>query len=100
MIGITEHAKNRIKERCGEKGGSIIAIANSAYLKGKKIEDCEKRMRKYLERILKHSHGNQVRLWSNTIFIFRNNTLITVYPVSNKILSTNGRKRRFYEESV
>lgn len=97
MIELTMHAQIRIKERCGAKGDNITKIANSAYFKGKGIQECEKRIGKYLQAILKHSQGNYIKLWKNNIFIFRDEKLLTVYPIPQKILSSSNKKRRFYE---
>lgn len=88
MVGVTTHAKRRLKERCGINKSSALKMAERAYAKGISFENAGESLQRYISSIyLKHDKMcNNIRIYGNTVYVFDNQTLITVYSIPQKIL--------------
>lgn len=83
MVGVTAHAKKRLKERCGVTKNSALKMAERAYNKGIAFENASTELKKYISSVYL-CHGktcNNIRIYGNMVYIFDNRTLITVYPI-------------------
>lgn len=88
MVAVTRHAKRRLKERCGVNKNSAQKMAERAFENGISFENAGEILRKYISSIyLKHDKMcNNIRIYGNTVYIFDNQTLITVYLIPQEIL--------------
>lgn len=78
MLYITRHGKERIKKRLGKK--IPLDIAQKALNYGIKHSDASGSLAKYFDYLF-FSHngtGNNVRIYNEKVFIFNQDTLITV----------------------
>ena len=82
MIAITNHAKKRIKQRCGIKKKALPDHIHKVFTQGFKHCDAKGRARRYLDGIfLKYGKANNMRVYGNFIYLTNNNTLITLVPL-------------------
>lgn len=85
-IVITEHAYDRAKERLSYNKNALERMANKAYFSGLKHEDTKGKLNKYLTKLWHlHKSANNIRIHGENVFIFINNTLITVYQLPNNL---------------
>jgi len=72
-ITISKHAQRRLKERLGVRKSACQRVAKNALLRGKRAA-MDDRLDGY------YIINDDARIYRESIFIFRENTLITVYP--------------------
>lgn len=65
MVGVTTHAKRRLKERCGINKSSALKMAERAYAKGISFENAGESLQRYISSIyLKHDKMcNNIRIY-------------------------------------
>ena len=81
---ITDHAKDRIRERCGLPKKALERNAKNALEKGVRHNECIGTLRKYVDCLfLSHKNGNNIRIYNNYSYIFCNDRLITVLLLPN-----------------
>lgn len=85
-INITDHARDRIRERVGLPKKAVDGNVVAAFEYGVTHKEATGRLRKYFEYLFL-SQGNvgaNIRLYGNNVYIFtRNNMLVTVLPLPN-----------------
>lgn len=88
-VAVTTHAKKRLKERCGISKQTAHRMAEKAFNEGISFDNAGKLLQKYISSIyLKHDKiCNNLRIYGNTVYVFDNRTLITVYPIPESIQS-------------
>lgn len=80
MCKLTRHGEKRVRQRCGASKKTAIKFANNALDKGLRHFEANGNLTKYLNEIyLSYESANNLRIFQNKIWIFRNLTLITVY---------------------
>lgn len=85
---ITRHAKKRLKERCGANKSSSERLVEIAYEKGLKHCETSGRLRKWIDSLRFYEQGaNQIRVYGDKLYIFRDTRLITVLQVPNDLIS-------------
>lgn len=98
MIEITEHAKDRMRERCGVKRKSVERLAKIAYEKGLTHAETAGALNGYLTSLYFYNGtANNIRLYGDKIYIFCNDVLVTVYDTPKRFQGTVNklmRKRR------
>jgi hypothetical protein len=83
-MNITDHAKTRIKERCGLPKKALERNAAIAFEEGVRHGDCTGRLKKYIDFLfLSHGCGANIRIYGNHVYIFTQNSLVTVLPLPN-----------------
>jgi hypothetical protein len=83
---ITDHAHDRMKERLGLPKRAHQAAAERAYVYGRHHSDAKGRLKRFLDgRWLDHRTANNVRIYGEHIYFFRDSTLITVYEVPKSL---------------
>lgn len=89
MVAVTTHAKKRLKERCGVTKNSALKMAERAFNKGISFENASTDLKKYISSVyLCHEKScNNIRIYGNMVYIFDNQTLITVYPIPEYIVN-------------
>ena len=84
FIKITKHAYDRAKERLGWKKSALENTAPKAFTVGTKHTDAKSKLRKYFDGIWrKYKNADNCRVHGEVFYLFRQNILITVYPVPN-----------------
>lgn len=88
-VAVTAHAKKRLKERCGINKNSAARMAERAFTEGISFDNAGELLQKYISSVyLKHDKMcNNLRIYGNTVYVFDNRTLITVYSIPQNILS-------------
>lgn len=85
-IEITKHAEKRIKERIGKKIPNSIAV--KAMHKGIKHSDSSGSLHKYFTKLyFSYQTANNIRIYNQSVFIFRDEILITIMRVPRKYIS-------------
>lgn len=83
-MNMTYHAYERGKERMGLGDRAIQRMAERAFEKGISVSETTGRFRRYLERLYdSHGNGNNLRVYGEKIFVFQNETLITILHLPN-----------------
>ena len=81
---LTQHSKERIKERVGvgKSEKKIERAAAIALERGIKHSETKGALRRYLDgQFLEYNNGNNMRIHASQIWIFNGDRLITVKPV-------------------
>lgn len=86
-VAVTTHAKKRLKECCGINKQSALRMAEKAFKEGISFDNAGELLQKYISSVyLKHDKMcNNLRIYGNTVYVFDNQTLITVYPIPENI---------------
>lgn len=120
MAKITNHAKKRMKERAGVGKGELNKTVNKALYEGIKHNETKGELKKWIDaEYLKCCTANNCRLYKNKLYIFHNETLITIldapliyeeklsdYVIDNKIYiryklnRLRGKKKTEYIEKA
>lgn len=70
----------------GWKSQSLEKMASKAYNEGLKQSNTKGRLSKYITKLFFESQvANQVRIYCETIFLFKGNILITLYQIPNNL---------------
>ncbi|WP_346237743.1 hypothetical protein ABDK00_001535 [Niabella insulamsoli] len=85
MIGITDHAYKRAKERLNLNANSLKKLCALAYCYGAQKRDTRGELLKYLQRRSDDHPGNDFRIYGDNLFIFKSNSLVTVYRLPNEV---------------
>ena len=81
---VTEHAKDRLKERSGLKKKSIDRIAEKALTEGYSHNELKGRLKKFVDALyLSHNVCNNIKIYGDKAYLFKGTTLITVLQVPN-----------------
>lgn len=86
-VAVTTHAKKRLKERCGINKQCAHRMAEKAFKEGISFDNAGELLQKYISSVyLKHDKMcNNLRIYGNTVYVFDNRTLITVYAIPKNI---------------
>lgn len=91
-VELTDHARKRMRERLHVDDGKAKHIAWQAIMHGKQHKDTTGELSAYLtETYLKTGRTNNMRIYQGFLFLFRDNTLITVYELPKYYKENNGR---------
>lgn len=83
---ITDHGYVRAKERLSMNRTSFKRLAEIGFINGVKHKDTKGNLRRYIDGIwFAHRNADNVRIYGENIFLFRDNVLITVYQVPNNL---------------
>lgn len=83
---LTRHAYERGKQRLGLPKRALDRLAPKALQHGTSARDYVGRMRRYLDSVYHYNErANNVRVYGEHVFVFDNDTLITVFPVPNDL---------------
>jgi predicted HAD superfamily Cof-like phosphohydrolase len=84
---ITKHAYQRAKERLSLGRPSIEKLANTALSKGVKHKDMKGKLKKYADKLwFMYNNANNLRVYGQNVFIFNENTLITIYHIPRDLI--------------
>lgn len=89
ILHITEHAKQRGQERLAWSPAALARMAPRILAEGVSAASVSGRLRRFLDRqAITHRKGNNVRIWSRQVFVFQDETLITVYALPAEFRAT------------
>jgi len=84
IMYITNHARDRLKERCGLPKKALERNAKNALYKGISHNECVGSLKKYLDYLyLSHKNGNNIKIYNNHVYIFFVDRLVTVLTLPN-----------------
>lgn len=76
---VTEHAFERMKERCGWNAVAAQRMAQEALDNGIPHAETAGRLKRQMDRLyMQHHTANNLRIFSNFVFVFNKAVLITV----------------------
>ena len=82
---VTSHAKKRIKKRLGLNKSIIEDVSREAFFNGIQHKDLGGSFKRYVSGLyLKYGIANNIRIYKEKVFIFRNNVLITVFNLPHR----------------
>ena len=82
----TKHGCRRVRKRIGIKKKNIKKFVNDAFNKG--ISHCEAKgqLKRYIGFLYqKHQKANNIKIYNSYVWIFDNDTLITVFFTTSKL---------------
>lgn len=83
---ISNHARQRMKERCGFNKKSQDRMAQKAFCEGIPHKQTKGRLYKWVTSLFfKHCNANNIRLYGDNAYIFCGETLVTVIPIPNNL---------------
>lgn len=86
---ITNHSEKRFKERTGLSKRLVTRKAREALERGITHAETTGPLRKYYDKLfLVHETANSIRVMHNTVYIFCNNALVTVFPLPQSLRKT------------
>ncbi len=85
-MNISEHAKKRMKERCGFNGKSQERMAQKALEYGITHAQTKGRLKKWITSLFfKNTNANNIRVYGDNAYIFCGSTLVTIIRVPANI---------------
>ena len=94
-MNVTRHAADRTHERLGVPKKSADKIAAKAFECGIRREEIRGSLRRYLDHLYsQHYTANNIRVFTYYIYIFCEDTLVTVEPLPQKYRNTVDKMRR------
>ena len=85
-VKITKHGSKRVRERLGVNKKSVARTAERALNEGLDHNDLTGVLRKYVDRVyLKEKKANNIKVYGDKLYVFKDNILITVLQLSTKL---------------
>lgn len=82
---ITRHGDRRMRERMGIPRKSVQRMATRALREGIPRTETKGSLRRYLDALYHYNeNANNIRVWSEKVWIFSGNTLITVLDLHQR----------------
>lgn len=92
---VTNHAKDRMKQRCGLNEKSSVRIAMIAYEDGLRHGDLTGNLKKWVDSLyFKNRSANQIRLYGDKAYIFHDTKLITVLQIPHNLVKEANKLRK------
>ena len=86
-MDISEHAKERIKERCGFNKNAIEKMTNKAFEEGITHSQTKGRLNKWVTSLyFKNKKANNIRLYGDKAYIFCDKVLVTVIQIPIRLM--------------
>ena len=81
-VTVTKHGAMRMRKRMGISKHSVERMAERVYEQGTRYADTKGRLHKYLEKVEERNDiENELIVHGNNLYIYRENHLITVWPL-------------------
>lgn len=94
MTRVTKHAAKRMKERLGISKSTSEKNAEKALRLGIRHSDTSGSLHRYITSLYwKEQTANNARIYCGNVYIFHNETLITVFPLPQRYRKTVERIR-------
>lgn len=89
MTEVTWHGKNRLKQRVGIPKRASQKQTQRAFEKGISLAETVGSFRNYLDGIyLREGVANNIRVWNGSVYIFKDERLLTVYALPSRFRKT------------
>lgn len=89
MTEVTWHGKNRLKERVGIPKRASQRQTQRAFERGITLEETVGSLRNYLDGVyLREGTANNLRIWNGSVYIFKDERLLTVYALPSRFRKT------------
>lgn len=86
-MGVSEHAKNRLKERCGFNKKASERMAEKAFKKGITHGQTKGNLNKWVTSLyFNNTSANNIRLYGDKAYIFCGETLVTVIQIPQNLM--------------
>lgn len=86
---ITDHAEKRFRERAGLPKRLVVKNAAAALERGISHAETSGQLRRYYDKLFRvNETANNIRVYCGMVYIFRFDTLITVFPLPQKYRKT------------
>ena len=84
----SDHARDRIQERCRINKASCDRIAKIAFENGLTHAEATGQLKAYITKVFnRNESANNIRIYAEKIWIFANLELVTVFPIPNNLKS-------------
>ena len=84
---VSNHAKERLKERCGIQKKIVYKVAEKALSHGITHSQTKGRLNKWVTSLyFKNKNANNIRLYGDKAFIFNDDVLITVLQIPQDLM--------------
>lgn len=84
---ITNHARERAKDRLGVSKKTTDKIAEKALSFGLSHNETNGRLKKYIDGLyFAHPNTNNFRIYNRKVYIFKDTTLITILNLPNNLI--------------
>jgi hypothetical protein len=98
---ITNHGKQRTKDRTGLSKKAAGKLAEKALLHGVHHNETKGRFRRYMDGLyLRHGSGNNNRVYNRKIFIFQGEVLITVLNLPHNFSAMADKLQKMKKEKT
>ena len=88
MVEVSNHAADRLKERCGLKKKSIQRMAEKVYICGIRHSETKGNLNKWISGLYSYNkNANNIRLYGDKAYIFAGQVLITVIQIPSDLFS-------------
>lgn len=85
-MNISNHARKRMKERCGFNRKAQDRMAEKAFGEGITHKRTKGRLHKWVTSLFfKNCNANNIRLYGDNAYIFCGETLVTVIPIPSNL---------------
>ena len=79
---VTIHAGRRIRERVGVNKKSVQTVSDRALSRGLSHEDLTGKLKRYIDKLyFKSKTANNIKVFAEKVYLFRDTVLITVVPL-------------------
>ena len=85
-VSLTEHARKRARQRFSWNESTLERMSVKAFESGLKRKNTNGHLKKYLDELWnEHKHANNLRLYGETLFVFANHRLLTVWHLPTEL---------------
>lgn len=85
---VTNHAKQRAKDRLGVSKKIADKIANKALEQGVTHANAKGNLKSYLDKLyLRNKTANNLRIYNRKVYLFDGPVLITIYNLPNNLIN-------------
>lgn len=87
MPKLTKHSISRLEQRCGVSKKNASTIAKRAFKTGISHKNTTGNLHRFLDSIyLSQKKGTNMKIYGNAVFVFKEDTLITVISVPENLM--------------
>lgn len=88
MPRLTKHSISRLEQRCGISKKNAPKIARRAFTTGITHAETKGNLHRFLDSIyLSQKKGTKMRIYGDAVWVFREDTLITVISIPNNLMN-------------
>jgi len=101
MVKVSSHGNKRVRSRCGIPKKSVQKLAKEAFEYGITHKETTGSLNKYITaQYFYNQSANNIRIYNQKVFIFSNETLITVLNLPKKFIKIAEKIMKRKQEST